>query len=335
MKLLIFNDPHIRAINPINRTDSFYETIKAKLKDIVTIAAQEKVSAILCTGDLFDNPSPSPRIVSEILDILLSAKLPLYTIAGNHDIFGHNPDTLDRTILGLLGHYKVVNIIKPSSIEVGRLDAASVLCQKTSIKLSPEITLTGTSFYHDIENNPEAFQIRKETKYHIHLVHAMMVVKPFRFSNYILTKDIKSDADVIAAGHQHFGFEAHKIGNTYFINPGAVARLSAIPDNLYRNPQIAILEFVEGIEEKEIKIKYLELPSAPLGKDIFNFKKIEEQKTHSEQIEKFIASLNIPTLQSLNIRELIEKITKEENIPEEIKTEVFNRLGKTVQLLHR
>ena len=310
MKLLIFNDPHIRAINPVNRTDNFYESIKSKLKDIVDIANQEKVSSLLCTGDLFDNPVPSFRIFTEAIDILLSAKLPIYTIAGNHDIFGHNPDTLDRTILGLSEHYTIINLIK------------------SPITLSPEITLSGTSFYHDIENDMSAFQIEKTTKYHIHLVHAMVTIKPFKFSNFILTKDIETNADVIAVGHQHFGFESHKINDTYFVNPGAVARLSAIPDNLYRTPQIAIVNFVEGIKEKEINIKYLELPSSPLGKDVFDFKKINELKARSEQISKFIASLNSPQLQSLNIKELIDKIAKEENIPEEIKTEVLNRLEK-------
>ena len=310
MKLLIFNDPHIRAINPINRTDNFFLTIKSKLKDIVDIANQEKVSFLLCTGDFFDSPTPSPRIAIETIDILNSAKLPIYAIAGNHDIFGHNPDTLDRTILGLFAHYKVINLIK------------------SPIKLSPEITLSGTSFYHDIENSLQAFQIEKETKYHIHLVHAMITIKPFKFSNFILTKDIETNADVIAVGHQHFGFESHKINDTYFVNPGAVARLSAIPDNLYRTPQIAIVNFVEGIKEKEINIKYLELPSSPLGKDVFDFKKINELKARSEQIEKFVASLDSPQLQSLNIRELIDKIAKEENIQEEIKSEVLNRLEK-------
>lgn len=311
MKLLIFNDPHIRAINPINRTDNFFSTIKSKLKDIVEIAHQEKVSALLCTGDFFDNPSPSPRIVSEIFDILLSAKLPIYTIAGNHDMFGHNPDTLDRTMLGLCGYCDIVKLLDSSSL-----------------KLSSEITLSGTSFYHDIESDPTAFQIRKETKYHIHLVHAMVTTKPSKFFNSILTKDIHSEADVIAAGHMHFGFESHKINETYFINPGAVARLSAIPDNLYRTPQIAIVDFVEGIEEKEINIKYVDLPSAPLGKDVFNFEKINELKIRSEQIEKFIASLDSPQLQSLNIAELIEKISKKENLPEEVKLEVLKRLER-------
>ena len=310
MKLLIFNDPHIRAINPINRTDNFFLTIKSKLADIVDIANQEKVSSLLCTGDFFDNPTPSFRIFTEAIDILLSAKLPIYTIAGNHDIFGHNPNTLDRTILGLSEHYKIINLIK------------------SPIKLSPEIILTGTSFYHNIENEQQAFQVEKTSKYHIHLVHAMVTIKPFKFSNYILTKDIETDADVIAVGHQHFGFEPHKIGNTYFLNPGAVARLSAIPDNLYRTPQIAIVEFAEEIEGKGIKIKYVELPSAPLGEDVFDFKKINELKARTEQIDKFIASLDSPQLQSLNIRELIEKISKEENIQEEIKSEVLNRLEK-------
>lgn len=312
MKLLIFNDPHIRAINPINRTDNFFSTIKSKLSDIVTIAKQEKVSALLCTGDLFDNPTPSPRIVSEVFDILLSAKLPIHTIAGNHDIFGHNPDTLNRTILGLCSHYNIVNLINSSPL-----------------KLSSEVSVSGTSYYHGIENDPQAFQIKKETKYHIHLVHAMVTSKPFKFSNHILTKDIKTEADVIAVGHQHFGFMPHKINDTYIINPGAVARLSAIPDNLYRTPQIAIVEFVENIEEKEINIEYLELASSPLGKDVFDFKKIDELKARTAQIDKFIASLDSPQLQSLNIMELIKKISKEENLSEEIKSEVLNRLEES------
>ena len=102
MKFLFFTDSHIRGTTPKNRKDNFYETLKTKLLEITNISKKLDVDYILHGGDWFDRPDISPSIVREFAIIIKTFEKPIYTIAGNHDIYGHNPDTIGRTMLGLL-----------------------------------------------------------------------------------------------------------------------------------------------------------------------------------------------------------------------------------------
>ena len=111
MKFLYFTDSHIRGTNPKSRTDSFFHTVKIKLQEIQSIAAEEKVHAVLHGGDLFDRPDVSISVMNEIIPILKSFPAPIYAISGNHDIYGHNPITLPRTMMGLLDTLGIIHLI--------------------------------------------------------------------------------------------------------------------------------------------------------------------------------------------------------------------------------
>lgn len=67
----------------------------------------EDVDYILHGGDLFDRPDIAISVVSTFAKIFKEAPAPIYIVSGNHDIYGHNPDTLNRTVMGLLCDLKV------------------------------------------------------------------------------------------------------------------------------------------------------------------------------------------------------------------------------------
>lgn len=67
---------------------------------------------ILHGGDWFDRPDISPSIVREFAIIIKKFEKPVYTVAGNHDIYGHNPDTIGRTMLGLLDGTGMVTLLR-------------------------------------------------------------------------------------------------------------------------------------------------------------------------------------------------------------------------------
>ena len=100
MRLLYITDTHIRGTSPQNRKDNFPETLQLKFKEVISLAQKYDVLALLHGGDLFDTPSPSLAVCANFIPILAAAGVPLYAIAGNHDLFGHNPSTLERTMLG-------------------------------------------------------------------------------------------------------------------------------------------------------------------------------------------------------------------------------------------
>jgi DNA repair exonuclease SbcCD nuclease subunit len=111
VKVLVFTDTHIRGTTPQNRIDDFPDILKNKLLEVKDIIKEEDVDLILHAGDLFDRPDTAPAVVSEFIKILREFTAPIYTVAGNHDLYGHNPNTLSRTMLGILDASGIVNLI--------------------------------------------------------------------------------------------------------------------------------------------------------------------------------------------------------------------------------
>ncbi len=56
--------------------------VVARINDL---AVKECVQFILVAGDLFDSPTPSPSIITEVLELIGSIDIPVFVIPGNHD----------------------------------------------------------------------------------------------------------------------------------------------------------------------------------------------------------------------------------------------------------
>lgn len=85
MRFLHTGDWHVgRAIRGRSRAGEF----EAALEEVVGIARQEGVDAVLLAGDLYDHRSPAPEadaLVFEALVRLHEADIPVVAIPGNHD----------------------------------------------------------------------------------------------------------------------------------------------------------------------------------------------------------------------------------------------------------
>ncbi len=85
MRILHTGDWHVaRTIRGRSRFDEF----DAALSEVVGIARQESLDAVLVAGDLYDHRSPVPEadsLVFEALVRLYEARIPVVAIPGNHD----------------------------------------------------------------------------------------------------------------------------------------------------------------------------------------------------------------------------------------------------------
>jgi len=85
VRLLHTGDWHIgRSIRGRSRSEEFADA----LREVVGIAGQENVDAVLLAGDVYDHRSPTPEaddLVFEALLRLHEAGIPVVAIAGNHD----------------------------------------------------------------------------------------------------------------------------------------------------------------------------------------------------------------------------------------------------------
>lgn len=218
MKILFFTDTHIRGTTPKNRKDNLVDTLEEKFHEILSISKNYNVDYILHGGDLFDRPDVSVSVVSKFAEVLNKFEMPIYIICGNHDIYGHNPDTINRTMLGLFDSIGIVNLIDENEI---------VFLEKGGIT----IQLTGQPYTYNIDDNKNLNKyivenIDPKADYSIHMAHGMLLEKPFiKGIPYTLIDDIISTkADITLSGHYHSGFGIIKSKSKYFINPGSLIR---------------------------------------------------------------------------------------------------------------
>lgn len=315
MKILFFTDTHIRGTTPKNRLDNITDTLEYKLNEIVNISHEHNVDYILHGGDLFDRPDISISIVSRFVPILDKFKAPFYITCGNHDVYGHNPETVNRTILGLFDKIGLIHLInKDDTIFLEDDDMV--------------VQLTGQPYTYNIDNNKKSYivdYVDKRAKYSIHMVHGMLLDKPFiKGIPYTLIDDIKSTkANITLSGHYHSGFGIINYDNKYFVNPGSVIRITNSLRELERIPQVVIINL-----NKKIEIELIPLKSAISGKEVLNRKEIESFIYKSERLSQFKQSVdNTANFQKLDINEILLELSQSEGVSNEVKEEALKRIA--------
>ena len=58
------------------------------IENILKLAKEEKVDAILAAGDLFEYPTPTPEVITAVATVLQRSNIPIHAIPGNHDLYG-------------------------------------------------------------------------------------------------------------------------------------------------------------------------------------------------------------------------------------------------------
>ena len=317
MKFLFFTDTHIRGTTPKNRKDNFYETLKTKFLEIINISKELEVDYILHGGDWFDRPDISPSIVREFAILIKKFERPIYTIAGNHDIYGHNPDTIGRTMLGLLEGTGIVTLLNSND---------GITLKKNGITTR----LTGSPYNYDIdskENYKKYYIVKKPdgVDYAINIIHGMLLNNPF-FEGipYTLVDDIKdTEADITFAGHYHSGFGIKKLNDKFFINTGSIIRVSNSLAEINRKPSIVFVEIKDKIYVEEIELK-----TALLGDEVLDRDKIEMSKDRNLKLHEFYQQISSKgEYKKIDIFQIIEEIALDENLNREVKEEALRRIS--------
>lgn len=322
MRLLYFTDTHIRGSNPRSRVDNFNNTLKNKFNEITEICVEEKIDHVLFGGDLFDRPDISLSVVKDYIPYLKKLPLPIYSIAGNHDVFGQNPGTINRTILGILEAAGILKILGSDE---------KVYFSDQDIR----VQLTGCSYFYDLdrdEGRKGYYASKEECSYAVHMVHGLLLDKPFMEGiPHTVIDDIvdKTNADITICGHYHSGYGIKKIGDKYFINPGSVARVSNTASEVARIPSCLIISFEDGI-----KASMRPLKTALPGDRVLDRETIRKEEFKEQKLNQFIQQVNsYGSFEVLNIEKIINEIAEKGNIPEEIKKEAIRRISESQLLL--
>lgn len=317
MRLLYLTDTHIRGTSPRSRTDDYQQTIKRKLTEVKEIIQHKQVDLVLHGGDLFDRPNLSPAVVRDFVQLFQQFEVPIYAVAGNHDMYGHNPTTLDRTMLGLLDTLGIIHLIQEG--ERVRFEKAGRVIQISGQPFHFELDQRDVSQDYGVTNEINA-------DYCIHMVHGMLVdrVLPDGVAYTLLDQVEQSSApDILFTGHYHAGFPMRKQGGKYMINPGAMARVNNHPSEIERTPQVVLVDLDEAIE-----IRFLPLSSAEAGEVVLDRTYLEQAVYRQGKLASFVQEIQaMGNFRALEVTEIIEEISRLKEIAPEIKREALQRIA--------
>lgn len=324
MKLLFFTDTHIRATNPRNRTDNFYENILLKLEEIKNYANEKQVDFVIHGGDLFDRPDSAIKSTGEVGRILADFNMPIYIVAGNHDIFGYNTETLNRSMLGLLDNLKVLRLIPSEGIE---LDDGKI-----------KVLLLGKDYSSDLDLSKDSYIVKRDdlktdVDYIINVVHGFLMDKPFiKGIPHILVGEIlDTDADITLAGHYHSGFPTQIHNGKYFSNPGSMVRITNSVAEIKRRPKFLEID----LDEDGINLEERYFKCAKPGEEVLDRKVIEESQLREERLTIFSDSVhqNID-LDLLDVESILNSIGDNENFELKVRNEAKLRLDQAKEAIN-
>ncbi len=320
MKILFFTDTHIRGNNPTNRKDVFVDSLEEKIIEIKNIIKEEKIDFILHGGDLFDRPDISLSVVNRFVKILGDMGKPIYLISGNHDIYGHNPKTVERTVISLLDTLGIVRLVNAGE---------EIVLEKDGLR----VQLTGQpyTFAIDGENRVSYYspkEVREDVDYSIHMVHGLLLDKPFlKTVDHTLVDEIKEmKADILLCGHYHSGLDLININNKYFINPGSIARITNSIAEMKRRPKLVIIQLEKN---KDIEIEMRSLNSAKPGNEVLDREKIENAVFKGERLYEFKQIIEGSLdFEKMDINDVLLEVSNIAQVEEEVKKEALRRIGE-------
>jgi predicted phosphodiesterase len=222
---------------PISRKDNFPETQFGKMEQIVRIYDREKCDFIFQAGDFFDSSTPSYRLINKYIDYFKQDGMYLYCVLGQHDMYMWNPESIDRTALGLMEVSDVLTIIRREKKFLGGYNDKHRF-----------IVINGCSWGQEIPKAP------KTDSYKILVIHANIFEKQLFKGHDIITprRFIRKNPgwDFILCGDCHFPFE-YTMDGTTMINTGIICRKSIVEKDI--KPSVVILDTNTG------KHKWIEL----------------------------------------------------------------------------
>ncbi|MGI6575678.1 MAG: metallophosphoesterase family protein [bacterium] len=322
MKFLFITDTHHRGTSPQNRLDNFPATQRAKLREIAEFVQTYAVDAVFHGGDFWDTPFPALNVCGEFLEAYQKIQVPIYAIAGNHDLYGHNLGTLNRTMLGFMARLGLVRLLQPGE---------RVYIKKENLR----VQLTGQSYHYDMDRRDPVLDYcvtKKDCDVAIHLVHGLLTDRSLggMIQHTVVDRVSSTEADFTLVGHYHLGFPPIEIKGRYFLNPGALVRVNNHPAEISRRPGAILVDLSGG----KTSYRHLLLQSAQPGEDVLDRSKVELKVQREERLAEFIREVVAAgEYHGVDLAEMVAAIADKETLPVPVREEALRRLGIAQEML--
>lgn len=320
IRFLYVTDTHLRGTAPVSRTDDFASSVLSKIRETVSIANNYSVDAVLHGGDLFDIPEPGLGQVGLFLEAWSGLYAPILVAPGNHDMYGHNPNTLERTLLGLLKRIGFLDYLTPEPRCFGDGEV--------------KVQVTGQGFHAEIDRRDVAldYAVRKTPGCDcaVHVVHGMVLPQRVISSAPFLpaataAEDIlqNTEADYTLTGHYHLPFEISD-GEKRVVNPGALVRLSAIQEEIDRMPAVMFIE----CSRSGVSHRIIPLSCARPGPEVLDRSHLDVERLRDERRQAFLTSLDEfrgDRFAALEPEEVLNEVLSHLHVSPEVQGEVWRR----------
>lgn len=163
------------------------------------------------------------------------------------------------------------------------------------------------------------------------MIHGMLLEKPFfeGMAYTLIDEILETEADVTLCGHYHTGFNIKCINEKYFINPGSLVRINNSLNEFLRIPKVIIITLGD-----EITIKEICLTHALAGEDVLDRSRVEAMSFREKKLSEFVQSVySTGRYNTFDINHILEQISKQQNLKQEVIFEALKRIGKAQEFL--
>ncbi len=319
MKFLHVTDTHLgyNQYGLEERGQDFFDVFK----EAIEIAIENKVDFILHTGDFFHTSRPSNQVILEGLEIInqvKNANIPIFCIAGNHD---RGSKVRDISPLDILKPFGL------KTIENGTVEHEGIFI--SGIKY---ISKAGIKHLGGIRPALEKILEKTSGSKNLHILMLHQEFYPlFPMSSLYTEREIPEGFDYVGIGHYHVKQKPKKINNSFVVYPGST-EFTAYSEKENSTPKgVYLVEY----DNDKFNLEFIELKK----RRPFIFFSFEEEtfdeviKDIKESVENSL-SINSKApvvvlkgmLKELTIKDLAEKLSKENLIPDKKNVLYFNFL---------
>jgi exonuclease SbcD len=280
--VVYFTDSHVRLSATKRRTDDLFAAQLKKLKWIANRAKELNADSVLCGGDFGDSWDWKISMVNKVSEVLKEFSMPIYTVVGNHDVPGRNPELWRDTGIGLLDSVGLMKVLPQAQTVV---HSWYTLTGFNSDAPETDSLVSGKYVHSKVDD-----------RLNIAIAHAGVGAETTPFCKGHKELFISS-FDVALFGDIHPGWPVYEsLTGCKICNPGALSRLSK--GDIYRKPQIAVIYEDGTIVQEEVPctapkdcfdLETLEVEKQELGKGFLAAiaaKQITEKHSPQEYVQK-------------------------------------------------
>lgn len=348
MKFLYVGDPHNRLDDPVNRTDDFQETFKAKVEELKATARKEGVTAILQPGDFLDKPNYTNQFLMDVINLWSFVPNAYELMAQLQNKQGDTADIVKQLqnhipYIGAIGNHELTgesltNYPKTSLAFLEKMHFMRMASKEEPVFFTTEdgttVAITATHYHGRIDTPAyveDYIVTEKLADVHIHMVHGYLTNKNLGPLIKHTTVDAiakQTKADLTIAGHDHIGFAPISVDGKLFVNPGSMTRTKSDVKEIRRRPKMMLIE----VDKNGVHIEMKPFKSAPVGADVLSREKIEAKLMQASKMEEIKSIVNKAQVkQGQSITDIITAIGDADKLDDAVTDEVVARVGKKVE----